>query len=103
MPEAFPERITNLLWRTPGKEELEVILAFYDVFMQRENIDYEIRDARLNACRDYYTSRPQRAAPLDEQTRNDIRDNFKAMMLEVGFFSEADVENKLNRFDREYQ
>lgn len=99
MPESLPERITRLIWRTPGAEELEAIVDYYKDYLQSTGTDKNITLARLKSCRDYYASKPPAREAVDAETLRDMRDNYEILMREGSRLPEDQIKARLERFD----
>ena len=99
MPESTPERITRLIWRTPGSEELEAILDYYGAHLEYTGADENIMGARLKSCRDYYALKTPANERVDSETLRDTRDNYETLMREGSRLPEDQIKAKLERFD----
>jgi hypothetical protein len=103
IPESLPERITRLIWRTPGAEELEAILDYYRAHLKYTGADDTIMGARLKSCRDYYASKHPPNERVDAETLRDIRDNYETLMREGSRLPEDQIKARLERFDTLYR
>jgi len=99
MPEAYPPSVRKLLDRTPTSEELEAMVAFYRRGMEPSGMAGDILESRLEACKAHYAGRPPSNEPLDAETRELFRENYRGLMEHSKMGSKDEIEERLRRYE----
>ena len=82
-----------------GPLELNAIVDYLECRLRYVGKSDEQIFSRLSACRQYYLAKAGPSEPLDDQTRQDIRENFENILIAARKLSQAEIQQKLEQFD----